>query len=83
MTPEDKVAAGLCPGIDCDEEVPLGMLGCRHHWFMLPVQLRREINAAWGERRRHPSSAVARERHEQAKVAAFAWWERNPGRVPS
>jgi hypothetical protein len=31
----------------CDKAIPLGMLMCRQHWFMVPDQLRATINRLW------------------------------------
>lgn len=36
-----------CPHPDCDIQMPFHILACKPHWFMLPQELRSEINMTW------------------------------------
>jgi len=36
-----------CPGPECDEQVPYGMLACRRHWYQVPKAIRGAIYGAW------------------------------------
>lgn len=38
-----------CPKPGCHEQVSFEQLACPKHWFSLPPNLRRQINAAWRE----------------------------------
>jgi hypothetical protein len=36
-----------CPHPTCKNMIPRNMFACRHHWFALPEDLRREITLKW------------------------------------
>lgn len=43
-TPETK---HRCAAVGCNEEVPAARLMCRSHWFMVPLDIRRTVWAAY------------------------------------
>lgn len=41
------IDAHPCPKEGCAERIPFERMACRAHWFSLPPELRRRVNAAW------------------------------------
>ncbi len=63
-----------CHWTGCNAEVPPRMWGCSHHWFRLPVALRRKILAAYvpgQEITKTPSAAYLEAARE------VQWWIRD------
>lgn len=59
-----------CPAPDCPEYVATTLFACRAHWYVLPAEYRRRINAAW---RRSDLTA-----HAEASAAAELWLAEHP-----
>ena len=38
-----------CPATGCTRDVPIDMLMCRSHWYMVPKPLRNAVWGAWQE----------------------------------
>lgn len=71
-----------CRAEGCDVEVPSELLMCRRHWFMVPAELRRRVQAAYrpgqcGTRRVSDEWRLA----ARAAVAAVKAKERPPQRT--
>lgn len=61
-----------CAKPGCDVVVPHGMLACRPHWYALPVDLRRTINATY----RALLAGKASTDYRAALVEATEEWQR-------
>lgn len=36
-----------CPREGCPKQLPSSTLACKPHWFLVPPQLRRDVQEAW------------------------------------
>jgi hypothetical protein len=50
---ERKIYGGCCPIEGCEASLPLNILMCRRHWFMVPKKARQAVWEAWGRYRDH------------------------------
>jgi hypothetical protein len=37
----------ICPGPECEKEIPYEMLACSRHWYQVPKPLRSAVYHAW------------------------------------
>lgn len=54
-----------CPRKGCPACVPHGMLACRAHWRLVPIELQRQVRETWEESGRRGS-----DEHTAAVTAA-------------
>jgi len=53
----------------CSVQVARSQLACRAHWYELPLEMRREVNASYRDK-----SAAGHSRHLTAVGAAYRWY---------
>lgn len=67
-----KAQVHSCRATGCQHVISIRMLMCMDHWRMVPLPMRREVLAAWRERRLQPLDPAAIARHQKAVAAAVA-----------
>lgn len=53
----------------CDQDIPVGMLMCPEHWGLVPVTLRRAINAVWAYARQRGTGVMTPGYRELVRAA--------------
>lgn len=57
-----------CPFAGCHRCIPTAHFACRHHWFSMPLDLRKQADAAYHEYLAHQISITTLRKRQRAIV---------------